>query len=151
MSTIVEEVRERIARYPHAEIQHDETSIIYYPSNDDGFIVRLLVQAEDDRECYSVYYGGCRQEELDRKGSGVTFGLGLSNGCRLREFSRDSETYHWITDIEGYRGWRPYWEDWRLCPAFWRFWRRAKVQVLQNKLIDLGSGGCGGGGSCAAQ
>jgi hypothetical protein len=145
MSGIIQEIRDRMARYPHAELGYDGSSITYYPPGPEGFVVRLLVKPCRDAERYFVYYGGCRQEEWNQEGSIVTFGFGLSTAIRLRVFSRNREPYHWITDYNAMRGWTPEWETYTFCGSFWRFWRPAEVQCLQNRLIDLGGSGCGGG------
>jgi hypothetical protein len=115
MSTIIEEIRTRMLRYPQAQIEYDEYSIAYHPPASDGFVVRLIVKSEADRERYFVLYSGCCQMEENRLGSVITFGWGLSTGCRLREFSRNAQAYHWITDIESPSGWKPYWEEYRFC------------------------------------
>ena len=144
VSDIIQEIRDRMARYPHAEIAHDADSITYYPPSPDGFVVRFQVRRQGGSERYLVYYGASRQQEANRQDSILMFGFGLSNGCRLREFSREGRAYHWITDVDGMRGWTPYWETYSFLVPFWCFWCPTKVQCLQNQLIDLNDSGCGG-------
>jgi hypothetical protein len=141
MSSIIDEICVRMSRFPQAEIDHGDSWITYYPASPDGFVVRLVVTMQAAQERFLVYYGGSRQEEQGRDGSIIDFGFGLSNGCRLREFSRNGEAYRWITDIDSFvKGWSPYWETYRFSGAFWRFWQRRSVQCLQNQLIDLDAG-----------
>ena len=149
MSDIIDEICTRMARYPHAEIEHDSSSITYYPPSPDGFIVRLVVRRAPQSERYFVYYAGCCQPEQNRDWSVFNFGWGLSTGCRVREFSRSGLVYRWITDISVFpaSGWKPYCEWFRLSTALWQFWRRPTVEILRNELIGLDSG-CGGGRHC---
>jgi hypothetical protein len=66
------------------------------------------------------------------------------------EFSRRGVPYRWITEIEGFTGWKGYWEEFDLTGPVWQFWRPTQIRLLQNHVIDLG-GGCGGGeAACAA-
>src|SRR5437868_10771271 len=65
-TTLFRSIRERIARYPTARVEYDHSSITYLPANEDGFVVRLSVEAQNDWEQYTVHYNGSHQE-LDRK------------------------------------------------------------------------------------
>ena len=133
-------------RYPHAVVEYDGVSATYYPASPEGFIVRLHVAQVQDAGRYLVFYGGSCQEEEDRRGSVLNFGFGLSNGCRLRQFSRDRRVYRWVTEIDGWNGWKPYWETFDFTGPFWEVWKKPKVVCLQNDLIDLSASG----GACCA-
>jgi hypothetical protein len=74
MDTIIEEIRARIGRYPHAQIEHNASSISYRPPSPDGFIVRLIVKGQGQQEHYFVYYGECCQEVTNRRDSVINFG-----------------------------------------------------------------------------
>ena|SRR5258708_6438849 len=141
MNSIIEEICERMKRYPHAGLEHDDSSVTYHPSSPSGFIVQLIVRQGGSREHYWIYYGGCRQEMAQQACAIVTFGFGLSTGCRLRVYSRGRRPYHWIIDLWYETSWKADWETYDFSSVFWHFWRRPKVHCLQNRLIDLNDGG----------
>src|SRR5262245_61109129 len=82
MSTIIEEIREKMARFPDARVEHDTSSITYLPSASDGFIVRLAVEESNGWERYTVYYNGSHEKFTHRGAAIRAFGFGLSTGCR---------------------------------------------------------------------
>lgn len=143
MSTAIEEIRTRLARYPHADVLYDDFTATFYPSDSSGFIVQFVVKATADLERYLVFYGGCLQQEARRSESILNFGFGLSNGCRLHQFSRSGRVYRWVTEIEGFKGWTPYWETFDFSGPFWQWWRKPDIRCCQNNLIDLNTGGSG--------
>jgi hypothetical protein len=142
MNTIIEEIRERMAKYPQLRVEHDASSITYFLSAEDGFIVRLSVEQLPGWERYTVYYNGSHEEFTHRGAAIKAFAFGLSTGCRLREYLSSGRPYRWVVDA-----WSPQrhrWESdwdiirWFLAPAL--FWRRPTVRHLQNRLIDLDDG-----------
>jgi len=143
MNTIIDEIREKMGKFPAARVEHDFSSITYFPDSSDGFVVRLVVLKKSPaHEVYSVYYNGSH-EEFEHRGTAIkAFGFGLSTGCRLQEFTRGGEPYHWIVEIEDYHRlrWKPDWEIIRFSVAFRQFWRSPTVRCLQNRLIDLSTG-----------
>jgi hypothetical protein len=143
MGAIIDEIREKMAKFSGARVQHDASSITYFSDNPNGFVVRLVVLKESpNNECYSVYFNGSH-EEFDRRAAAIrAFGFGLSTLCRLREFTRGGEPYRWIVDIKDdlQLKWKPDWEIVRVSAAFWQFWRSPTVRYLQNHLIDLSTG-----------
>jgi hypothetical protein len=145
MSTIIEEIRERLGRYPEAEVEFEESSVTYLPSSPDGFVVRLCVHpghGDATQEWYSVHYNGSHEEFNRRSAAVMTFGFGLSTGCRLREYSRLGRAYRWVVDWwdQDKQGWKPSWEIIQFTAPFWQFWNRTTMKYLQNRLIDLGNG-----------
>jgi len=104
MNTIIDEIREKMDRFPGARIEYDASSITYFPDTPDGFAVRLVV-LEQGRELYSVYYNGSHEEFTHRSSAILAFGFGLSTGCRLRQYSRNNESYRWIVDLQDGGGW----------------------------------------------
>lgn len=142
MNGIIEEIREKMARFDGARIEFDESSITYFPGSRDGFTVRLVVLS-GGRESYSVYYDGLHEEFSTREAAIQAFGFGLSTGCSLREFSRGGVAYRWIAELGSAHSadlWKPDWEIYNFFGPFWQVWRRPAVRVLQNRLIDLDDG-----------
>src|SRR5438105_1096665 len=117
MSTIIAEIRERIARYPTARVEYDHSSITYLPANEDGFVVRLSVEAQNDWEQYTVHYNGSHQEFTHRKEAITAFAFGLSTGCRVREYSLSGRPFRWVVDA--WHPWHHRWEaDWEIVDWF---------------------------------
>jgi hypothetical protein len=142
MSTIIEEVREKMARFPQAYVEHDALSITYFPSDPDGFIVRLTVEPQHGWEQYTVWYNGSHEEFTQCPAAIQAFGFGLSTGCRLREYALSGQPFRWVVDAwspERQR-WEPDWDIVRWLSALALFWRRPTKRYLQNRLIDLDNG-----------
>jgi hypothetical protein len=138
MGTIIDEIREKMGKFPGVRVQHDASSITYFPDTSNGVIVRLEVLKQClNNERYSVYYNGSHEEFAQRASAILAFGFGLSTGCRVREFTRAGEPYRWIVDVWNGIKWRPDWEIIRFSAAFWQFWRPPTIRCLQNRLIDL--------------
>jgi hypothetical protein len=141
MGTIIDEIFGKMGKFPEARVQHDASSITYFPNTSNGFVVRLVVlEKGPNNEGYSVCYNGSHEEFAERPSAILAFGFGLSTLCRLREFTRGGEPYRWIVDMWDCVRWKPDWEIIRFSAAFWQFWRPAAVRCLQNRLIDLSPG-----------
>jgi hypothetical protein len=142
MSTIIEEIREKMTRFPEARVEHNASAITYFPSDSDGFIVRLTVELRHGGERYAVCYNGSH-EEFTHRGTAIrAFGFGLSTGCRLREYRHFGRAFRWI--VEAWSPQRQRWEaDWDVVCWFLALglvWRRPTKRYLQNRLIDLDDG-----------
>jgi hypothetical protein len=141
MDPLIGEIIGKMAKFPGARVEHDDCSVTYLPDTPTGFVVRLVVMERTRaQERYSVYYAGSH-EEFDRSDIAILqFGLGLSTGCQVREFSRGGSTYRWVVDLKNGIVWKPDWEIVRLSIGLWQFWRHPVVRCLQNRLIDLDDG-----------
>ena len=138
MQPIIEDIIQRFAKYPWAEYEHTDDSITYLPANDDGFRVRLVVLKNRNLFPYSVCFNGLHEGFSNEASAILHFAYGLSNGCRLKEYSRQSQPYRWVLEIDGSHGWTPNWETFDFTkPECWRFWEKPSVQTLQNNLIDI--------------
>jgi hypothetical protein len=141
MSTIIEEILGKMGKFPLARVEHDASSITYFPNTSNGFVVRLVVLGKgSNNEGYSVYYNGSHEEFSERESAILAFGFGLSTDRRVREFTRGGKPYRWVVDVWHCGRWRPAWEEFRLCAVLWQFWRTSMVRRLQNRLIDLSTG-----------
>src|SRR5690349_7047830 len=126
MNAIVDQIREKMARFPQARVEHNASSITYFPSDPEGFVVRLTVEEERGLERYTVWYNGSH-EEFSHSGAAIrAFGFGLSTGCRLREYSLSGRPFRWVVDAwspERQR-WEADWDIVRWLSAFVTVWRR---------------------------
>ncbi len=146
--SILDEIARRMAmRFPEAIVKRGKDFIAYYPFWPDGFIVRLVVN-KPGKNRYAVYYNGSCEHFSDRRSAILHFATGLSNGCRVREYSRYGKPYRWVVELRDDRlqTWKPDWDCAEWNSAFWIFWRRPDVNYLQNHLIQLDLPGL----SCAA-
>jgi hypothetical protein len=139
--SILDEIENRLARYPEARVKRDLSSISCLPSNPGGFMVTLRVARISGIECYSVFYKDSQVETTARKAAVIEFGFALSNGSRLKEYLRRGTVYRSTVEIwDIYEGrWKPDREFIRWSSALWQFWYRPTIRYLQNRLIDLDS------------
>jgi hypothetical protein len=139
MSSIIEEIRGRLAKYPQARVEYEASAVICYPLDPNGFVVRLTVESRSGRERYAVYYNGSREDFTHRGAAIQAFAFGLSTGCRLREHLRGGRPVRWVVETWSPRKgrWEADWDfvKWLRSAIF--FWSRLSVRHLQNRLIDL--------------
>jgi hypothetical protein len=142
MSTIIDDILRRIAQYPQAHVEHDLTSVTYFPSDADGFMVRLTVEENTYGELYTVYYNGSHEEFTDRAGAILGFAFGLSTICRVREYSLSGRPFRWVVDawIPDRGRWEADWDTVHWSQALALLMQRPTVRYLQNRLIDLQDG-----------
>lgn len=146
--SILDEIQRRVrSRYPSAQMVRDKDSIAYFPEHHGGFVVRLRVRGPRRYPFYTVSYAGA-SEKFDSSYSAVgQFGFGLSNGCRIREYTRAGRAYRWVVEIfdPTTSAWKADWDHVNYIAALLTFGRHPGTRCLQNHLIDLG-----GYLSCAA-
>jgi hypothetical protein len=140
MLPIIEQLSQKLAKFPSARFESDSSSITFFPNTDDGFIVRLVVEQTPVGAKYTVFYNGCHEEFTHWRTAMEIFGFGLSTGCRLREYSRYGKPYCWVVEVQHEDNiWRPDWETTAWTGPFWQIWCSPQVRLLQNCLIDLNS------------
>src|ERR1700678_669335 len=98
--SIIDEIEKRLARCPEARVERNSGSIRCLPSHSDGFVVSLRVKETVNGDRYSVFYGPSCLEFSSRIEAVTAFGYGLSNRCRLKEYSRQGRAYRWMTEIQ---------------------------------------------------
>lgn len=137
--SILDEIERRLARFPEARVRRDATSISCLPSDRDGFRVCLKVGVKAGKPVYSVFYNGAREDFSVRNEAVVTFGFGLSNGCRLKEYMKRGAAYRWVVELRGSESerWTPHLDYDRGPDSLRWFFSKPVVLCLQNHLIDL--------------
>jgi hypothetical protein len=144
MHAVIEDILHRFEKFPEAQVSHDSVSILFHPPTDDGYEVQLVVHRED---CFQVRYAGCSQY-FGKAGRAIAcFGLGLSQVCRVREYSFLGRPCYW--EIQEWdrpkRKWAGIWSEWRgigwILSHLW--WTSARIR--HNSLVDAdeneGAGG----------
>lgn len=126
---IIDEIRERLKKYPHIRYEASEGSITVFPTSENGFDVSLYV---GDHEGFVVYYNGWHEDVQTRDEALDRFAFGLSSECRLKESSRGGRVYRWTMEFRRDGEWR---EGGTTALLFFRFWNRKSERYLQNNLI----------------
>ncbi|HEV8341332.1 MAG TPA: hypothetical protein VGR30_03070 [Candidatus Binatia bacterium] len=126
---VIEEIKAKLQKYPHAQYEADGNSIRVLPTSDDGFTVSLIT----NRNTYTVSFDGWHEDFHDKEEALNCFVFGLSTGCRLKEFRRGRFTYKWIVEAKESGRWVEYSETGLLV---FPFWMKETVRYLQNDLIS---------------
>jgi hypothetical protein len=135
--SIIDEIEKRVARFPEARVERGGLWIRCLPCNPDGFTVGLKVEESVKGDRYSVFYEGPHTQFLSRTAAVTAFGWGLSNGCRLKEYSTKGKPYRWIIELKWGESWEQGWDYMPWSNAVWQFWHKPTIRYLQNHLIDL--------------
>jgi hypothetical protein len=137
--SILDEIEQRLTRYPQARVRRTISSISCLPLEPNGFLVILKVIKLHGREHYRVFYGASQRETTHRRAAVLEFGFGLSNGCRLKEYSRGGRAYRWVVELQSItkQSWDPDWDYMPFSRDLLAFWRRPTIRYFQNHLIDL--------------
>ena len=127
----INEIREKLKKYPHLKVEEENLSITVKAESNDGFDVSFV---EDESE-YTVYFEGWHEhfEKTDSEGALNCFAFGLSDSCRIKEYSRKGKAYKWILESNENGEWLSYSTTGLLS---FNFFRKPEVRYLQNKVIN---------------
>jgi hypothetical protein len=121
----IEEIRQKLQRYPGVQVTTTPTAITALPVSADGFPVRL----DEHGETYTVSFAGWHEEFDSLEEARSCFAFGLSEACRLRVVSRGSFAYRWIVQHFKDGDWH---DDSETGLLVFPFWRRRHERYLQN-------------------
>ena len=128
MKNAIEQVKERLRKYPHVRYKAAASSISVLPTSNDGFTVGLeVVQSE-----YTVFFNGWHENFQEEDEALDCFAFGLSDECRLKEFRRGNFAYRWTVESKQDGNWMT---DSETGLFLFPFWKPKKVCYLQNNLI----------------
>jgi hypothetical protein len=127
--SLIEEIKAKLQKYPHAKFESDGNSISVFPTSNDGFTVSLTV----NQDSYTVSFDGWHEDFQDNEEALNCFAFGLSSDCRLKEYRRGNFAYKWIVESKENDGWV---EDSTTGLFLFPFWMRKEVRYLQNNLIS---------------
>ena len=132
MKNAIEQIKERLLKYPHVRYEADASSISVLPTSNDGFTVGLEV----NRSQYTVAFNGWHEVFEKEDEALECFAFGLSDECRLKECRRGNFAYRWTVESLENGNWV---EDSETGLFISPFWKPKKVWYLQNKLIASAS------------
>ena len=125
---MIEEIKTRLQKYPHAKYESDADSISVFPTSDDGFTVSLTV----NQKSYTVSFNGWHEDFQNEEDALNRFAFGLSSECRLKECWRGSFAYKWTVESKENGEWV---EDSSTGLFLFPFWKKKESRYLQNNLI----------------
>ena len=128
-SNPIEEIKDRLAKYPGVRYDADDSQITIHPSDSDGFAVSLYVH----KTGFTVAFDDGWHEEFDSETEALEcLAFGLSTACRLRVEYRGKTPYRWA--VEGFENgqWRA---DSTVGLLLFPFWRQRHMVYRQNSLI----------------
>ena len=100
---VIEEIKTRLQKYPHARFEGSSNSISVLPASDEGFTVGLTV----DQDSYTVSFDGWHEEFHEKEDALNCFAFGLSSDCRLKEHRRGNFKYKWTVESKENGKWVP--------------------------------------------
>ena len=129
---ILEEIKNRIKKYPELELIHEEDTITIKALSLNGFDVWFY----NGKDEYIVGFDGWHEhfKKNDTKSALDCFIFGLSNQCRLKVTSRGGKTYKWtIESLENGE-----WITYSTTGSLWiKFWNTPVVKYLSNGIIKI--------------
>ena len=128
MENTIEQIKERLRKYPHVRYEAAGSSISVLPTSSDGFTVGLYV----NRGQYTVSFNGWHEDFGNEAEALDCFAFGLSDECRLKECRRGNFAYRWTVESKQNGNWVA---DSETGLFFFPFWKPKKVCYLQNNLI----------------
>ena len=133
MKNAIEQIKERLRKYPHVRYEADASSISVLPTSNNGFTVDLNVNQSQ----YTVSFNGWH-EDFEKEDEALDcFAFGLSDECRLKECRRGNFAYRWTVESKQDGNWVA---DSETCVFLFPFWKPKKICYLQNNLIGSANG-----------
>jgi len=129
--TVIDEINERLSKYPGLKFKRDRDSICVSPTSPDGFFIEFSVNPGGS---YTIAFEGWHEDFDDRTEALNVFALGLSNECRLKEYMRGNFAYKWTVEFLEDGLWT---KQSTTGLLLFPFWRKPAIRYLQNNLISL--------------
>lgn len=127
---LIDDIKTRLSKYPHARYESDASSITVFPHSPDGFAVTLVV---NDGNVYTISFQGWHEDFEGEEEALNVFAFGLSYECRLKEYRRGNFAYKWTVEYLDDEGqWQ---EESTTGLLLFPFWKRSTVRYLQNNLL----------------
>src|SRR5262245_43687676 len=94
--TVIDEIRDRLSKFPDLKVKSNSDSISISPSSPDGFVIEFSVNPGGR---YTVAFEGWHEDFDDKTEALNVLALGLSNECRLKEYMRGNFAYKWTVEV----------------------------------------------------
>jgi len=130
---LLDEIEQRLRRYPQATYERNDNSITVEPLDSDGFEVSIEDHGQHN---YTICFNGWHENfDSDEEAFNV-FACGLSSDCRLKEYRRGGFPYRWTLEGSEEGKWI---EDSTTSLIIFPFWMKREIRILQNRLIKMNS------------
>ncbi len=130
MNKAINEIIERLKKYPKAEYELNENSIIVKENDDNGFSVSLTSNGSGN---YTVAFD-IWHEEFDNEIDALNcFAFGLSKGCRLKTIKKGGKPIKWTVQSDENGNWI---DGSTTGLINLTFWKKSEVVYLQNDFIS---------------
>ena len=130
MKEAIEQIKERLHKYPDVRYEATASSISVLPTSNDGFTVRLDINQSQ----YTVSFNGWHENFQREEEALDCFAFGLSDECRLKEHRRGNFAYRWTVEYKQNGNWVA---DSATSLFIFQFWKPKRICYLQNNLITL--------------
>jgi hypothetical protein len=134
MNSVIQEIKERLKKYPAVCYEETPSSLTVLPADDSGFAVCIM----GDESRWTVSFDDWHEEFDDGETALNCFAFGLSEHCRLEVRSRGSFDHAWTLQERDDEG------NWFSCDRYgcattgllvFPFWLPRKIRHLQNHVI----------------
>jgi hypothetical protein len=120
----------KLARHPEAVFTRAQNSISIRPPGDTGFMVDLYIESD----CYTVSFDRGWHEDFKTEQEALNcIAFALSSSCRLAVTYRGSTPCKWAVQSRDGGEWTT---DSVTGLLIFPFWRRPRVVMKQNDLVD---------------
>lgn len=124
----IEEIKQKLEKYPHLKYEETSNSISIYPENEAGFIITL----EENSTNYTVAFDSWHEIFEDKEEALNCLAFGLSDSCRLKISSKGTTPYKWEVQAEENNEW---FTDSETGLIFIPFWRKSVITYKQNNVL----------------
>ncbi|MDG3584213.1 hypothetical protein [Galbibacter pacificus] len=130
MSNTIDEIVNRLKKYPEAEYELNAESITVNPKNDNGFPVSLTDNGNGNFTVAFDFW----HEEFDNENDALNcFAFGLSKDCRLKLTKKGNRSIKWAVESNENGKWI---EGSTTGLINLNFWKKTEFDFLQNDLIS---------------
>jgi hypothetical protein len=126
--TLIEEIVERLQKYPQLSFRVQANSIQVDSTSSTGFSISLIC----GRAGYTVCFDGWHEEFSSEEDALNCFAFGLSDECRLKVARRGRIESSWTVEYRDGQNWV---EDSTTGLLLIPFWRRREFVYRQNDII----------------
>lgn len=126
--TAIAQLKAKLGEHPHVRFVEQGNSLCIPAVEPNGFEVALY----EHSGALIVAFAGWHEDCGSADEAVHLVGMGLSDAVRLKVQSRGGHDYKWTLEVSEPSGWRELSVTGLL---FFRFWQRASVRHLQNRVL----------------